>query len=305
MKFILLLSSLFICVASFGVGPAASMQLLLPKAILPGQITPLEQVILNSQGDVIKDFSLSHEKFNHTIIVSQDLSNLVHIHPELQPNGHFKINLNDSLYDEDNLDASVAIPFPGTYFVISEVQPVGQSSTSVVTQSFSADGVAAPTALVLDPMIKGAVVKYFKGDSSIGTSGDVYKIRFTRQSMPGMIHFKFEIEEAMNHGGGVHYMPVEDLENWLGMKGHGILISEAGLTVQEKFFKHLHASGGHGSNNGGHGNHSGHKLAASSAGAALEFVMSGSTLPPQGIYKIWGQFKHRGQILTFPFVFEI
>jgi len=45
-----------------------------------------------------------------------------------------------------------------------------------------------------------------------------------------------------------------------------------------------------------------HPLDEASSGPDAQFVTS---FPKPGIYKIWGQFQHRGEVFTVPFVVQV
>jgi hypothetical protein len=118
-----------------------------------------------------------------------------------------------------------------------------------------------------------------------------------------MVHLNLNIQAAHAMGHGVHYMPVTDLQTWLGMPGHGVLLGAAGANAQGKQFRHLHAGHDHGAGGPGHPGHPGQP--GGGAGPDLVFMMEGHDVPPAGLYKLWGQFKHHDRVLTFPFVFQL
>lgn len=72
---------------------------------------------------------------------------------------------------------------------------------------------------------------------------------------------------------------ITDLEHYLGATGHVVILSrDAG--------HYLHV----------------HPLDEASTGPEARFVTS---FPQPGIYKIWGQFQHRGKVITVPFVVQV
>ncbi len=74
-----------------------------------------EKVRLNFQvGDPetrkpVRDFELVHEKLYHLFVISQDLQFFAHVHPEMQPDGTFQLDL--------------SFPKPGFYRVLSDFYP--------------------------------------------------------------------------------------------------------------------------------------------------------------------------------------
>jgi hypothetical protein len=244
-------------------------------------------------GKAVTEFVPTHEKLNHTVIISQDLSLFAHVHPSLGADGMFGLDVNRaaSSYDPDNQDAARAFPKPGAYYVFSEVQPRGATGTYLVKLDAAVSGQASPAPVALDPESDGSVVKYFTADGQPGQVGDRYRATLSAMAMPGMVHLTLMVAQKAGAG----YAEVTDLQDWLGMKAHGMLISVAGATAAEKGFWHLHA---------GMDMHHGTHTPAPVAGGALTFMIHGA-LPPKGEYKLWTQVKHQDRILTFPFVFEL
>lgn len=313
-RFLALVGSIvFICGLSVAQSQPLQLTVSSNKPVFPAQEFDLTFKFTDGSGSVVTDFEMNHEKFNHTIIVSKDLEVFAHIHPDQRKDGLFKITLNGAqASDADNVDASQAIAKPGTYLLFSEVTPKGAAHSVVATSEIVAHGKDNFVQLVPDISLKNKIIKYFKANGDAGIKGDIYKVTLTQLQMTGMIHFYFKIEEWMEMGGSGHYMTVSNLEPWLGMPGHGILISESGTTASTKVFHHLHAMAeggnddhhvGHRSRDGGH-NHPPANV-ANVSGENLEMALSGQDVPPPGIYKLWGQFKHNGQILTFPFILDL
>jgi heavy metal-binding protein len=60
---------------------------------------------------LVRDFEIVHEKLYHFFVVSQDLSFFEHVHPELEPDATFRLN--------------VRFPQPGMYRVLSDFYPKG------------------------------------------------------------------------------------------------------------------------------------------------------------------------------------
>ena len=89
---------------------------------------------------------------------------------------------------------------------------------------------------------------------------------------------------------------VADLEPYLGALGHCVILSEGA-----RDFLHAHPI-----EHGGHvkmGKPSGHTLDSPAPGKG-EIVFH-TQFPKGGIYKVWGQFKHQGQVLTADFVVKV
>lgn len=83
----------------------------------------------------------------------------------------------------------------------------------------------------------------------------------------------FHIRDARTKAG------IDNLEPYLGAVGHVVILSEdAG--------QYLHV----------------HPLDEKAKGPEAQFA---TTFPQAGIYKVWGQFQHRGEVITVPYVVEV
>lgn len=83
----------------------------------------------------------------------------------------------------------------------------------------------------------------------------------------------FHIRDAATKQG------IQDLELYLGATGHVVILSEDAE-------QYLHV----------------HPLDEKGTGPRAEFATS---FPSSGTYKIWGQFQHKGEVFTVPFVVEV
>lgn len=242
-------------------------------------------------------FSTHHDKPMHLVVVSRDLSRFAHLHPALAADGTFQIQINAPSSDPDNADAATAVSRPGTYFLFSEVAPAGRSPT-VTRFTVRAEGTEEPVPLVADSRSpQGDIVT---PAAPPGRPADSYQVglRVERaEHHPGMAmtHLVVTVRERDAEG---RYQPVAALEPWLGMTGHGVLVGQAGDRVEDRVFRHLHAS--EGASGGGHGHH-----VMQAPGGRLTFMLTGEDEPPSGLYRLWVQVKHRGRILTAPFTLTL
>lgn len=256
-------------------------------------------------GRPVTEFEPSHGKLMHLIAVSSDLDTFAHLHPDLR-DGVFQLAANQPSSDPDNQDAARAFSKPGGYFLFGEVTPRGEDLHQPRFE-LTASGPAAPVALRPDPVAPdGTLRKYFTPDGRPGKAGDAYQVTLKLERgehHPGMpmVTLNYNLQET--HDATRHYAPVTNLEPWMGMPGHAILIGAGGATLSDKVFRHLHA--GHGGHmaieGGGHGG--GGEPGAT--GPDLAFMMMGADVPAAGLYKVWMQFKHHGRILTLPFVIRL
>jgi hypothetical protein len=74
--------------------------------------------------------------------------------------------------------------------------------------------------------------------------------------------------------------PVSDLEPWLGMAGHLIIIAANGSTIA-----HVHAAGA---------------MAAGQTTRYGPLIEWSYSFPQPGRYRLWMQFQHNGKVSTVP-----
>jgi hypothetical protein len=116
---------------------------------------------------------------------------------------------------------------------------------------------------------------------------------------PTFVYRGFVSLTYMLERGGV---PADDLEPYPGAAAHVAIVSE-----DTREFVHTHgedvASGGdavsHHGLGGGHGDHHGERL---TFGPRIGFI---HTFEVPGLYKIWAEFNHHGDMAVVPFVVEV
>jgi hypothetical protein len=264
----------------------------------PGQSAYWRFQFLDGPGrSPLTRFSTHHDKPMHLVVVSRDLSRFAHLHPALAADGTFEIQVNAPSSDPDNADAATAVSRPGTYFLFSEVAPVGRSP-AVIRFTVRAEGTEQPVALVADSRSPTGEIVTHTGPK--GRPANAYQVglRVERaEHHPGMAmtHLVVTVRERDAEG---RYQPVASLEPWLGMTGHAVLVGRSGDRVEDRVFRHLHASDG--ASGGGHAHH-----VMQASGGRLTFMLMGQDEASAGLYRLWVQFKHRGWVLTAPFTLTL
>lgn len=83
-----------------------------PRLLKPGEESLLTfRVEDPSSKKVVNDFQVVHEKLYHEFVISQDLEFFQHVHPIMQKDGSFELNVN--------------FPHPGFYRLLSDFYPTG------------------------------------------------------------------------------------------------------------------------------------------------------------------------------------
>ena len=172
-----------------------------PATVAPGTpFTMIFRVRHPGTGELVKNFEPVHDKEYHLFVVSQGMTDFQHVHPELQADGSWVLE--------------VTIPRPGYYRVLSDFVPTGGSpqflGRTLVTAGF--DGDLESQAAHLEP---DAVL--IKTVDSITASVEYDPSTFIAGQWG---HLRFTLTDAATGE------PITDLEPYLSAFGHTLILSE-------------------------------------------------------------------------------
>jgi hypothetical protein len=172
-----------------------------PRVIKAGQ--PIEfrfSVHHPITGEQSRDFAIVHEKLFHLFVISRDLEEFAHIHPERHTDGTFTI--------------SHTLPRPGLYMLFADFLPMGGGSQitgyPIATVGVDADLTAATAKLTADAVLKKTV------------DGVNVEVMNERSTILGgeEIDLLFRFSDAKTDA------PISNLEKYLGAFGHLVILSE-------------------------------------------------------------------------------
>lgn len=178
--------------------------------IKPNQPIKVSYKIVNDKGEVLKDYTVTHEKIMHFIVVRKDLQYFQHLHPEFnQSTGEFSVSVN--------------FPTDGPYRIFPDFTPTPenpQKLTVTVNQDLNVGD--------LSKYVPQSVV----ADKEITKQVDGYNVNYT---FPDQLKANTELNYTL-----IVEKPndVVKLEPYLGAMGHGVILREGNLD-----FIHTHASG--------------------------------------------------------------
>lgn len=244
-----------------------------PAEVKTEQQVDLIAAIKNSRGEIVRDLQIAHEKPMHLIVVSEDLAEFYHLHPEPQADGSLK--------------APFAFQNGGKYKIYADFTPKGGKQT-VKTADLTVGG--APRAREeLKPDAKfektiGDLRVVMKPDAALEAGRDVM--------------LSYDVTDARSG------QPVTDLQKYLGETAHFVIINKdlnefvhahplSRDNVKQDEHKH-DASGANQQHND--------KLMSQTAEAT---VAAHVAFPKEGIYKIWAEFQRNGKVTAVPFVVEV
>jgi hypothetical protein len=242
-------------------------------------------------GAPVREFETEMTQKMHLIVVKKDLSWFNHIHPKLGQDG--------------TLTVQTTLPSAGNYKAYADYTPVGGAQEvpqhEIVTVGATAS--AAVPSLTPSPMrgpwMTQNVTAHPEGEPD-KPGGARYQVALMpmpaalKAGQDSMLHF--QIRDASGK-------PLSDLQPYLGAMGHCVILSQ---DSNKYLHSHPMSEGGDSMAGMDHSkmDHSkmGHAAAPTSGGPNVVFH---TNFPQAGLYKAWGQFKHKGQILTAAFVLNV
>jgi len=284
-----------------------------PSAIPVGQpVTWTLQISDAKSGDAVNNFEIEMTKKMHLIVVKNDLSWFNHVHPQFQGNGTFLV--------------TTALPSAGTYKIYADytVKGVGQEVPQFEFATAGQTVTPAKVSIVPDKMQGMWLVNKFNAhpESQPDTKGGaVYEIAMMPMPMnivagqDTMLHFQVRDDKGN---------PVKDLQPYLGAMGHCVILSS---DTNSYLHSHPMAEGAQhdmgGMKMGGDAKMDGMKMDGAKGGDMKGMDMGGmkmdspapksggpdvmfhTNFPKAGLYKVWGQFQHKGKIITANYVVNV
>ncbi len=243
-----------------------------PSEIKSGVKTDLVFEVKNPTGEIVKKLEIVHEKPMHLLIVSEDLDEFYHEHPQPQSDGTFK--------------TSFSFANGGKYRLYTDFKP---KDANQVVQNFAVNvggNERAAKDLTVDEKFEKTIENLrfvMKPDGEMLSGNQL------------MLNFQV-FDEQTNQ-------PVTDLENYLGEKAHFVIVSK---DLQEFVHAHPMSKDNVKKDEHAHENHPAHSEPDKMASPDSDSIVSAHvTFPKASIYKIWAQFKRNGKVTNVPFTVDI
>jgi uncharacterized cupredoxin-like copper-binding protein len=251
-----------------------------PTEIKAGTQTTLVFTVKDKQGGVVKDLQIVHEKPMHLLVVSKDLAEFYHVHPEQNADGSYRL--------------SHVFPNGGDYKLYADFTP--KDAVQVVEQ--------------IDVKVAGTerVKVALQPDASFEKSVESLKV-LMKPSAEIKAGQELTLDfQAFDASSG---KPATDLQNYLGEIAHFVIISEdmkdfvhahpmakgekmGNMKTDEKKADD-HAADGH--------NHS--TMEGETKKTSASEVSAHTAFPRAGLYKLWAQFQRGGKVISVPFVVNV
>lgn len=251
-----------------------------PTEVKAGEKTELSFTVKNEKGEIVKDLPIVHEKPMHLLIVSEDLAEYYHEHPEPQADGSYKV------------------PFTftngGNFKLYADFTP---KDSPQVVENFKVKVSGNERAKV-----------ELKADEKLEKT--VEGLKFVMKPDADLVAGKelmlnFSVSDAQTN------KPVTDLEKYLGEYAHFVIISQdlQKFVHAHPMSKEEHSDGKHDmskmneKSSDGHNHTHGDKT--DTKGASPSEVSAHTSFPQAGLFKVFAQFQRGGKVITVPFVVNI
>lgn len=243
-----------------------------PASVKANEAVTLVFKVKNAKGEIVKDLPVVHEKPMHLLVVSEDLNEFYHIHPEPQTDGTYQVKN--------------TFPNGGNYRLYADFTP--KDSPQVVEKlTVKVEGKEREkVALVVDPKLEktmeGLRVE-MKPDAEIIAGKELM--------------LDFNVFDAKTN------KPATNLQKYLGEYAHFVIISE-----DLKQFVHAHPMSKEAkmekqdeSKPHTHDEQSKNQKNVKSPST----ISAHTSFPTAGIYKVWGQFQRNGKVISVPFIVNV
>jgi hypothetical protein len=172
-----------------------------PAAPKPNEKIKLKFAVYNPRtGQQVKQFAIMHEKLFHLFVISQDLSEFQHIHPDFLADGTFTIE--------------TTLPRSGNYKIYSDIYPVEGVpqvlQTDLTTAGYKSDLFSSRARITPDTSLT-KVVDGVKVDLKLEPEEIV-------AGRPVSLKYHLTDERTGE--------PIKDLSPYLGALGHTLILSE-------------------------------------------------------------------------------
>ncbi|MBA3443086.1 MAG: hypothetical protein H0T92_24845, partial [Pyrinomonadaceae bacterium] len=253
-----------------------------PAEAKAGEPVTLSFTVKDAKGAPVRDLQVVHEKPMHLLVISSDLAEFYHLHPEPHPDGTYRVRH--------------TFPSGGAYKLYADFTPPGGDQIVDQHNLMVAGDERPRTPLVEDK------TQTKRADSLRVTMRPDKPLRAGNEVM-----LNFAIADAKTG------KPATDLQPYLGALAHFVIISE-----DTTDFLHAHPmtrdemsdmSGmqGHGDDHGStpHSHDPAELKQKAQAQVSQSEVAAHTIFPRAGLYKVWAQFKRSGQVITVLYVVHV
>ena len=237
-----------------------------PATVKANENAALTIKLKNPEGEAVKDLQIAHEKIMHLLVISKDLNEFYHLHPDAQPDG--------------SLMVKHKFPSGGDYKLFADFTPANAEQTVASVDLKVAGKERKPERTVIDTFFS----KTLENLSVVLDAGK--GLRAGEESM-----LTYKLTDAKTN------KPVTNLQKYLGEDAHFVIVSD-----DLKEFVHAHpmkvepvASP----------TPAAKRSKDDIQVKPSTDIMAHVVFPVAGTYKIWAQFQRADKIITVPFIVSV
>ncbi|MBA3714159.1 MAG: cupredoxin domain-containing protein [Pyrinomonadaceae bacterium] len=253
-----------------------------PAEVKAGEPVTLSFTVKDAKGAVVRDLQVVHEKPMHLLVVSNDLAEFNHLHPQPQGDGSFKV--------------THTFPNGGAYKLYADfTAPNASQIVDRLDVNVAGDAPREHASLVADKTTTKTV------DGLRVTMRPDKHLRAGEELM-----LNFAVADARTG------KPATDLQPYLGALAHFVIISEdttdflhAHPMTKEEMSEAGGAHGGMEHDAKPHAHDAAEMKDEAKEGASPSEVAAHTTFPRAGLYKVWAQFQRGGRVITVPYVVSV
>jgi hypothetical protein len=243
-----------------------------PKIIEANKPFTLTVSVFGADGKTpVSAFDEVHTKLLHFILVSEDLTQFLHVHPDYQGNGVFMLK-------------DLVLLVAANYVTFADFTPTGDDA------HFIRNTLAVNGATTKQPNLSVSPTEV--------TLGDLHMQLMNNESFKAGTEttLKFHVSDATG-------VEVDSLDEYLGAAGHLVIIDQT-----SQIYIHTHPAGHDMENMVGMSDMAAPTPAMAGMdmpmqyGPDLEFM---TAFPSTGLWSMWLQVQYKGDVYTFPYVVEV
>ncbi len=239
------------------------------KALAAAQPLRLSFAVKGAKGLPVRHLEFVHERPLHLLVVSEDLAEFAHIHPELVAG--------------DRYEVTHTFAHGGRYRLYADYTPPG-SAQRITNFTLTLSGQPRPS----QPLQPDAALLHTRDGLAISLTA----------TQP--LRANDDLEFALSIRDQQTQQPVTDLEPFLGAWAHFVIIDD-----QHESFIHAHPLEAAQTAAEAVQATAAHIHDPAAMGPPPEIIRTVTSFPRTGIYKLWAQFQRNGEVITQPFVLRV
>lgn len=244
-----------------------------PSLVRAGVPASLAFTVKNAKGARVRFLQFVHEKPLHLLIVSEDLSEFYHVHPEMQV--------------DDSYSVRHTFPHGGLYRLYADYTPSGYGTIVEQFELYVEGPERERVPLVADKS---------PANKSDGLRVELSSDKTLRAGEDLILKFSLSDEKTGQ--------PVDNLQLYLGALAHFVVVGQdlndfihahpiaAGEVFDPSQDPNLHL-------------HDPSQLTKTLVGPSPSSVSAHVQFPHAGLYKLWAQFQREGRVIVVPFTLNV